>query len=155
MRGATVVTATVQHTPLSAPQRQRRRSLRTAGEPAGSRRWPQSRQPECLPSPAAWTVSGAALSVSASHTPSWCPSPPPGKESQSYHPEELNKRAVAITQRVKLKLTGQKTLTHHTTHLSLFTHQHTSLHTISSPVVQATTLPTSGLWTWIGRYSCS
>ncbi len=30
-----------------------------------------------------------------------------GQESQEYQPEELNKRAVAITQRVKQKLTGK------------------------------------------------
>ncbi len=32
---------------------------------------------------------------------------PPGQKSQEYQPEELNKRGVAITQRVKQKLTGK------------------------------------------------
>ena len=35
---------------------------------------------------------------------------PVGQESQDYQPEELNKRAIAITQRVKQKLTGQHSL---------------------------------------------
>lgn len=58
----------------------------------------------CLPFLSVWTVSDGTASACIHLTPSL--SLFPGKESQSYHPEELNKRAVAITQRVKLKLTG-------------------------------------------------
>ena len=32
---------------------------------------------------------------------------PVGQESQDYQPEELNRKAIAITQRVKQKLTGE------------------------------------------------
>ena len=53
-------------------------------------------------------------------------SPHPGvqvPESQQYQPEELNKKALAITDRVKQKLTGQS-------HSSLLTPDPLVLHTI-------------------------
>lgn len=82
------------------PQRQPRLRTKMVGELAG---FPRQLSPllVCLLSQPVWTVSDELLSWYPPHL-----SLSPGKESQSYHPEELNKRAVAITQRVKLKLTG-------------------------------------------------